>query len=246
MGIGGVGMNHTNNYNLTINGSGSSGGGSFNKARIRGEGTITDHFQCNSFKSHGSCEILGNMKVGAMDVFGSAELRKNLQGNEVKIIGAANISGNVEAKSTKIRGTIDIGGNLAGDMINVKGGLNVKGDCEVESFVLNGVFEINGIINAGNIDISLKWATSKVKEIGGEKINIHRNKSLFSFPFNKAPGELVAELIEGDEIYIEYSKVAVVRGNEVEIGPGCEIGLVEYKKSFKQAKESTIKEYKQI
>ena len=56
-------------------------------------------------------------------------------------------------------------------------------------------------------------------------------------------GRLVTDTIEGDDIYVEYTTAKTVRGNNVRIGDGCDIGLVEYKNSFELDKGSQIKEH---
>ena len=57
---------------------------------------------------------------------------------------------------------------------------------------------------------------------------------------------LIAESIEGDDIYLEETKAKAVRGNNIVIGEGCEIGLVEYKSKFEQTGNAKVKENKNI
>ncbi|TKH51903.1 cytoplasmic protein, partial [Bacillus cereus] len=52
--------------------------------------------------------------------------------------------------------------------------------------------------------------------------------------------------VEGDDIYLEHTIAEVVRGNNVTIGPGCEISVVEYHTSFNQKGNAVVKEHKQI
>ena len=52
--------------------------------------------------------------------------------------------------------------------------------------------------------------------------------------------ELVTDLIEGDDIYLENTHAKVARGNNITLGPGCEIGIVEYKNDFKQDKAAEV------
>ena len=53
-------------------------------------------------------------------------------------------------------------------------------------------------------------------------------------------GGLEAELIEGDEIYLENTRADVVRGKQIEIGPHCKIGLIEYSESLKVHDNSDV------
>jgi hypothetical protein len=57
---------------------------------------------------------------------------------------------------------------------------------------------------------------------------------------------LAAETIEGDNVYLENATVKVVRGGDVNIGPGCLIGAVEYKKNFHKDGSSTVRESKKV
>lgn len=53
-------------HSLTVNGSGNSAGGDYNKVKIRGEGTISNDMSCNEFKTYGTSDVRGNMKVKIM------------------------------------------------------------------------------------------------------------------------------------------------------------------------------------
>jgi hypothetical protein len=53
---------------------------------------------------------------------------------------------------------------------------------------------------------------------------------------------LYADQIEGDKVELEHTEAGVVRGNHVKIGPGCEIGRVEYRDKLEVHKGSTVKE----
>ena len=74
---------------------------------------------------------------------------------------------------------IDIAGKFSGDFVDVKGALNVKGDIEVEDLSLTGGLEGDGLLNAENIQISLRYEGSKVREIGGKKITVRKKRDLF-------------------------------------------------------------------
>ncbi|MGG2092005.1 cytoplasmic protein [Bacillus sp. S13(2024)] len=231
-------------YNLSLNGSGNSSGGIYKNVKIRGEGTILDDIDCDVFKTFGTSEVQGNVKANMVTVFGETKIRGDLHSENVKVNGNLEVGGSAGVKRTKVRGMFDIGENFTGEELDVTGGINVKGNLEVENFNLNGACTIIGMLNSGEINIVLRYEHSNVEEIGGEKITV-RKKSSF-FPFSKHEGFLKTRVIEGDEIYLEYTKADVVRGNNVTIGPGCEISVVEYHESYKNAAQSLVKEYKQI
>lgn len=230
--------------NLTINGSGSYGGGAYNKIKIRGDGTITADFECEVFKTFGSSNALKNGKANHFDVFGETEVCGNLVCNVMKIFGTTEVGGNASIKKARVFGTLDVGDRFSGEDADIKGTLTVKGDTEFEIFKSTGSFDIKGLLNAGTIEVSLRYGSSMANEIGGDKITVKKKSSIL--PFVKGRGSLEAKVIEGDEIYLENTKADVVRGKIVRIGEGCEIGLVEYQNSFKADSDSVVKENRNI
>ncbi|MBR9685962.1 polymer-forming cytoskeletal protein [Bacillus cereus] len=225
-------------HSLTVNGSGNSAGGDYNKVKIRGEGTITNDMSCNEFKTYGTSDVRGNVKVKNYVVYGDNEVQGNIDAEYVKVYGNTQIHGDAHIEKTKVRGMIDIAGKFSGDFVDV------KGDIEVEDLSLTGGLEGDGLLNAENIQISLRYEGSKVREIGGKKITV-RKKARF-IPFTSHAGNLQTSIVEGDDIYLEHTIAEVVRGNNVTIGPGCEISVVEYHTSFNQKGNAVVKEHKQI
>jgi cytoskeletal protein CcmA (bactofilin family) len=230
--------------NLIINGSGSYGGGTYNKIKIRGDGTITADFECEVFKTFGSSNALKNGKANHFDVFGETEVRGNLSSNVMKIFGTTEVGGNASIKKARVFGTLDVGGRFAGEEADIKGTLTVKGDTEFEIFKSTGSFDIKGLLNAGTIEVSLRYGSSIANEIGGDKITVKKKSSFL--PFAKGGGSLEAKVIEGDEIYLENTMADVVRGKTVRIGAGCEIGLVEYQTNYKADSDAVVKENRKI
>jgi cytoskeletal protein CcmA (bactofilin family) len=228
---------------LIINGSGSYGGGRYNKVKIRGEGTITTDFECDEFKTFGSSDILKNGKAQKFDVFGETQVRGNIITEELKVFGTLKVGGTAEAGKANVLGSLEIGDRFTCEEADIKGSLSVKGDAEFEKFHSTGEFQITGLLNADEVVISLRFGTSKAAEIGGEKIQINRKPLLAIL---RGDGFLEAGVIEGDEISLENTKADVVRGKKVHIGQGCEIGLVEYQEEYKADPAAMVKEKKKI
>jgi cytoskeletal protein CcmA (bactofilin family) len=240
--------------NIKISGSGSAGGGVFNQVKVNGSGTICGDLECEIFSCNGSSTVEGHLKAETVKVNGSANIEGNvnaeeilvsgsaditgsIDGKEIKVNGTAKIKGHVKGKEVLISGTSSIDGNVSCEEMEVRGQVKIKGDCESESFTSRGNFKISGLLNAGNIDIEL-LRHCEAKEIGGENIIVR--KSADSFGVNKLIKLLVsqnidhlsADVIEGDRIYLEFTKAKVVRGNTIEIGPGCTIERIEYKENL--------------
>ncbi|WAH37362.1 polymer-forming cytoskeletal protein [Alicyclobacillus dauci] len=160
---------------------------------------------------------------------GEADVAGDVTCNELKLMGTLKMSGNLRMKLSKIMGSADVDGHVHGDDINVMGELRIKGDCNAETFKSRGTFEIDGLLNAESVELRL-YGPSRVREIGGESIQVKPHFRFLSGGFRK----LTVDTIEGDDIRLEQTSARVVRGNRVDIGPGCDIDLVEYKTDFRQ------------
>ena len=85
------------------------------------------------------------------------------------------------------------------------------------------------------------------KEIGGQTITVKAKGSLVGNllkPLFKP--QLETELIEGDKIEIENTIAKIVRGNQVRIGPNCQIGVVEYTEEYSIDKKAVVAENRKV
>ncbi|WP_035288400.1 polymer-forming cytoskeletal protein [Clostridium sp. KNHs214] len=235
---------------VKILGSGESSGGEYNQVKILGSGDINGDLKCKELKVMGSGDINGNVDGENIKVAGAADIDGNVKGDYISVSGAADIKGDINCKELKIAGAIDVDGNVYSEEIKVSGAVEIGGNCEAEIFNSNGVFEIDGMLNAGEINIKLK-GKNEVGEVGGEKIDVRKNDEIgfgrfFKMSFNNSITKLQCELIEGDEIYLEYTHAETVRGKNIVLGPGCNIENVEYSGSFNMSNESKVGVTKQI
>ena len=219
---------------LIIKGSGNSAGGNFKNVNIKGNGKIDGDIECNIMKIEGGCTVYGNLKAETVEIKGNCTIKGSCQSTDIEIEGSANFGDDVTAED-----------------INAKGRININGNFNAEKFHMEGAFQIRGLLNAGELELKLH-GPSEVREIGGEKINIKREgrlifprieKMITTLGFNTC---LLTDEIEGDEIYLEYTKAKIIRGNNIELGPGCEIELIEYKDSYKQDEKAVVNNYKKM
>jgi cytoskeletal protein CcmA (bactofilin family) len=236
---------------LKIAGSMTVPGGTFNKVSISGEGNLTSPVECNDFSVSGSASVMGDVIAKSIKISGKATIKGNIDAESIKVSGDSELKGDVKVKELNIHGSTSIFGNVISDIVNVHGGINIGGDCTSEKFTSRGGFNIKGLINSGNIDIKVHFPCH-VKEIGGENIKVHKgNYKLKEFirtyilPSLES-NSLHCDIIECDDIYLECTKAKIVRGNNVVIGPNCEIEMVEYKNYYEKSKDSVVKEQKNI
>ncbi|GMA62319.1 hypothetical protein GCM10025859_27590 [Alicyclobacillus fastidiosus] len=168
---------------------------------------------------------------------GEARVTGDIDCEQLKVMGTLDVQGNLHTGAAKIMGTVAVAGNASGEDVNLMGEMNVDGDCNAESLKCRGAFDISGLLNAGNIEIVLH-GYSRAKEIGGDKIYVKPQLRFFSGGLRR----LTVDTVEGDDVNLAYTTARVVRGNRVEIGPGCEIETVEYRSLLRVSDAAKVHE----
>ncbi|AHV97980.1 hypothetical protein [Paenibacillus sabinae] len=201
---------------LILNGVGSAGGGSYDQVLIDGVGKVVDSLTARLFKANGQIRVQGELEAGEMEVS-----------------GIMNLEGSLKTGRMKLEGMLHIDGSFKGESCALNGLVTVRGDCELEELRGEGGFTVEGLLSVGLADIRLNGAW-QVREIGAESLKVRRGNHsrwnrLIGGIIPKLKSELKAKSIEGDHLDLEYTTADVVRGNDVIIGEGCSIGLVEYR-----------------
>lgn len=239
-------MNQEARHNVEIMGVGSSTGGFCGDVAINGIGKINGDLDCIELVCDGLGEVNGSTKAVVVKINGKGDFKAGLSAEELAVNGHATVKGAVIIKELKLEGWMTVHDSLSTEALDAKGAITVEGDCNAETFLVKGGFTINGLLNAGTINVKL-YGPGRAREIGGGKIDVKRGhtmrlknliKALFlGDPF---PEVLNADSIEGDDIYLEYTRAKVVRGGKVRLGPGCEIDQVEYKEALETDREARV------
>ncbi|MEH7374359.1 MULTISPECIES: cytoplasmic protein [Bacillaceae] len=231
---------------LVINGFGASNGGQFRVVTLNGRGTVNNDLECVELDCNGSGIVNGNVISEKTKVNGHARFRGNIESQIISIDGSARIDKNLSAEKLKVSGKATVGGRVKCEEIKIQGAFTVSEDCEAEIFKAESQFTIGGLLNADQVDIKM-FGECKAKEIGGQTITVKAKGSLVGNllkAFFKP--QLETELIEGDKIELENTIAKVVRGNQVWIGPNCQIGLVEYTEELSMDKKAIVTENRKV
>ncbi|MCL2866006.1 MAG: polymer-forming cytoskeletal protein [Lachnospiraceae bacterium] len=220
--------------NLQIDGLSSSGGGDFEKVVLNGKGTITGDVSADVIDVNGGGTFQGKTVGKEISVAGTVGFKDDVTAEKFKVSGTARVDGTVTTETLKISGHTNISGNVKGDMVNIDGKVTIGGDCEVESFDCQGNIKIGGQLNAEKIKIEV-LLKCEISEIVGSEIEVKRGKgNVMKVVDNIFPTVLIADSIEGDKIDLDFVNAKVVRGEDVKIGPNCEIDMVEYRGTYTQ------------
>ncbi|UZQ49728.1 polymer-forming cytoskeletal protein [Clostridium kluyveri] len=178
---------------------------------------------------------LSDMKISGTGTISSGEY------NEVKISGSAKIEVDIDCSYYKCSGSSTANGNVKSKIIGISGSTKICGNVDTEEMIVSGSSRIMGNVNTKKLKISgssiiegsLHTENMKIKSGTGHFFI--RMINLFS---NYA--KLVTGVIEGDDIYLENTVAKIVRGNNVTIGPNCDIEIVEYRDKVDVGENSKI------
>lgn len=229
---------------MKISGAGAVAGGVYKEVSVSGSGRVTSGLECDVLHVSGSVVCDGPVKAREIRVSGTADFRGDVTTEGLVVSGSASFGSGLRAEKLKVSGSTDIDGSLSGGRIDLRGVLKVARDCEVEEFRAIGGFTIGGLLSADTIDVRMHGAC-KATEIGGESIEFRDARrpviELVAALGLLGPKGLEAESVEGDHVLLERAKVGTVRGRDVELGNGCEVGLVDYTTELKQASGARVK-----
>lgn len=220
-------------FDLALNGISRAAGGAY-----------------RSVKMDGVCKIDGDVKAEDIAISGVGKVYGGVEAQAFEAAGRVTVAGPLKADQMRLEGQFTVLGGVRGDKMELNGALKVGGNCEAEEVIANGWIRVDGMLNAGRIDIGLV-GSSKAQEIGGSSIEIRRaERGAWAHLLQKVipafDPALEARLIEGDEVRLEATMAAIVRGDRVVIGPGCTIGRAEYKTELIVHPNANVKERIQL
>ncbi|TFE24298.1 bactofilin [Cohnella luojiensis] len=219
-------MTEENVRDLKMVGTTTSAGGRFRNVKLTGESVFSGDVDC--FKLANTGEFIVNGSLRAI---------------ELKITGECKVQGSLQALSARGRGELMVSSGVRGENIKFTGSIEVGVDCEAGTLEVDGAINVAGLLSADWLELNM-YGPCRAREIGGTTLLVKRSKATKLLNLLKSSGQakLTADQIEGDKVELDHTEAGVVRGNNVKIGPGCEIGRVEYRDTLEVHKSSVVKE----
>ncbi|WP_078381119.1 polymer-forming cytoskeletal protein [Sutcliffiella halmapala] len=233
---------------LKINGSMTVSGGTFNNVSINGSGVINGDVQCTSFKINGACDIKGNLKAETGVIRGRASIKEDLFIHDFDVNGRSDLKGGLYASSFRVKGACSIKKEVNTESIKIHGKLDIEAGCNTDSFFSDGVVYIEEVLQAQEVEMSLRNSNSKIRKIFSESVVVRKNnvtngilgwlKALFSMAGET--GILQVKEINGKNVHVEATVAEKIIGQHVVIGEGCKIALVEYVDTIEVSKDAKV------
>ncbi|MDR2736056.1 MAG: hypothetical protein LBB49_00655 [Gracilibacteraceae bacterium] len=219
-------------HDIRIIGDSSIGTGPFGLVRVVGEANAREDMTCRELRVTGTVKAEQNLTCHNARIVGEVEIRGDCTMQSANITGNVRVGGNCTIQDASVTGEVKVAGDWQSATANVWGCLNVKGQCASEQIKVRGSLDVKGLLNFDQAEI-VSGHPSKIQELGGRQIIVRKPKmpwKLWNNPFRTVI--LEAQSIEADDIDIDYTTAAEVRGTRVKIGKHCSIGKIEYSESL--------------
>lgn len=190
--------------------------------KIVGSGAVSGNpVKTVEFRAAGSAKVQGPLEAETARVAGSCSFEGDVHVEEFRSAGSSRVAGNLNAKEIEASGSLQVDGTIATQEISSSGSLYVKGRVDAEEFRSTGSVRIEGGLKAQEVNIDL-GGTSMISTIEAKEVRVKATGGFF-----RVRGDLTVERIEGQEIELEATTAALVKGQEVRVGPHCRIDVVE-------------------
>lgn len=174
-------------------------------------------------------EGIGTISGGEYDIVkieGVGSCKGNIKANEISIEGVFDCNGDVETGLLYCEGVADFKSNIRAKKLVIEGVLSERsgGKIEAEEIVCDGAISTKGEVSA---DIINAEGCIEANEIVGDRIRINsrftRGKILTLI--NRIQSKV--KLIEATTIELRGVTAEVVNGNDITIGPKCNINTID-------------------
>ena len=223
------------NHNITSAGDLDVAEGEYGKISSAGDLRIVGKIKAEKIKSAGDLTANEEVEVGSMTIFGDGLVKKLVRGSKISIFGDLESLGTVEVKELSVYGEVK-GKIFNTEKFTINGDIESADEINADFMQINGSVEVGGSMNIGSGNFNL-MGNSKVNEIFCQDLSVNAGNSsytgILSGLISRNNGKLVAELIEGDEIFLENTICDIVRGKNIQIGKGSKIRRVEYQNTLK-------------
>lgn len=234
---------------IHISGSGVISGGRYGTVRISGSGKCTEALEAESVHVSGSGHFQ-NVSADDIHISGSASFDGQVITKQLRVSGSVQLSQLTESNEMHVSGSIQASSALRGVNGHVSGSIRADEGAEFEEMQISGSAHVSGLLNVERLTIKLN-GHSEIDEIGGNDILVFPSNEIqggiLRFLFGSVnPRKLTCKSIEGTNVNVENTNCEMIRANTVRIGPGCQIGAVEYTDSIEIDESSKVITQKRV
>lgn len=225
---------------IVISGSGTIPGGSYKLVKISGYGKVDGDLSAEEFRVSGTAKVEGNILAKRVEVNGSLKSSGKFKSDEAEFSGSVEVEDEIFSNDVRISGSLH-SKSFSGEIADCSGSIAVEENIKFDQFKISGSFKASKL-SANTIEVKI-WRNSRVKEMEGKRIDI-RYEPVSTVKVLKMVlgGAVNADIIKGDDIYLEGVEAKLVRGRAVKIGKGSKVDKVEYSDSLEIKDDAKVGE----
>lgn len=192
--------------------------------------SVTDTTSQPPLKVRGSLIRREDISSSFVDVFGHLKVHGSVTTGRLKVSGECSITGPCLATKVENIGSLRMY-TLQAEHIRSSGYLAVTEEMNTLTFLGEGAVRLNSLHAKEYITIVLGSSCTADELSTDGSLRVKRPSLLLKRlmgPFRK----LTCRLIQGAEIELEYTRAELVCGDEIRIGPGCDIREIRYSGSL--------------
>ncbi|MCL1791153.1 MAG: hypothetical protein FWG40_07330 [Peptococcaceae bacterium] len=219
-------------HDVRIIGDSNLGTGPFGLVRILGEAKSYEDMVCREMRVTGTVSAEKSVVCDDARIVGEVDIKGDCTMQTAKVTGNVKVGGNCIIQDASVIGEVKVAGDWQSTTTSVWGCLIVNGQCATEQIKVRGSLDVKGLLNFDQAEFASGYP-SRIQELGGRRIEVRKPRMprrLLNNSFRSVI--LEAQIIEVDDIDIDYTTADVVRGCRVKIGKHCCIGKVEYTESL--------------
>ena len=234
-------MTTTLENDLKLVGESTHPGGQFRDIAVIGKVRVDGDVVCRTFSCVGKAQVRGALKSGTLSCMGETAVGGAVDTGSFSVMGQVRCDAAVRVRTLNCMGKLRIQGQLDAEKVKLVGELAVKGDCNVDDFNSRGAFTIDGLLSVDHLQVQ-PYGACRAAEIGGARLEVRRRGGfLANLPladwcrdhlFGGHGSRLEVQSMEGDDISLEDTTAALVRGARIRIGRGCRVEVVEYREAY--------------
>lgn len=200
------------------------------KIYINGKGVFTDDVDVETFSVAGEARVKGLLCCDELLVEGTCYCENSLIAEHVTVPGLLEVAGKISSDDIIVSGEVLTKNDVKTALIEINGILNCERSISCETAKIHGNINVKANVNA--IDLMFETAyTSNIAKISTE--NIYVKKDILSLKLDIPEFILECSQLDCEHAYLENCKITTIFCDDIEVGSGCEIGEILYRKTIK-------------
>lgn len=201
-----------------------------NNIYINGKGLFTEDVDAEKFSVYGEARVKGLLSCDEITVEGTCYCEDSLISERITVSGVLEVIGKISSDDIIVSGNVLSQGDVNVALLDISGGLSCDKTISCETAKIQGYVNIKGTLKA--LDLFMESADiSRIAKISVDNADVKKN--MLSLKQDIPEFILECGQLDCESAYLENCKIGVLLCDDAEIGPGCVIDEIAYRKTLK-------------